>query len=139
MLMLCPTRELAVQVAEEVARLAAVQARGARGADLRRRELRAAVCGLRRARRSSSARRDESWTIWSESRCRSRRVAMVVLDEADRMLDMGFRDDMEPILSKAKPDAADGALLRHTSAGDPADDCQFTREPARAKIEEHAS
>ena len=32
------------------------------------------------------------------------RLRTLVLDEADRMLDMGFRDDMVSILSKAKPD-----------------------------------
>ena len=40
-----------------------------------------------------------------------RRLATVVLDEADEMLDMGFAEDIEAILD-ARPDAAaDGALL----------------------------
>ena len=36
---------------------------------------------------------------------------MVVLDEADEMLDMGFAEDLEAILEAVPDDAADGALL----------------------------
>jgi ATP-dependent RNA helicase DeaD len=55
-LILCPTRELAVQVSEEVHKLAFSSA-ASRAADLRRAILRAPVLGLGRARKSSSARR----------------------------------------------------------------------------------
>ena len=41
---------------------------------------------------------------------------MVVLDEADEMLDMGFAEDLEAILEATPDDAADGALLRDDAA-----------------------
>jgi superfamily II DNA/RNA helicase len=57
-LILCPTRELAVQVAEEFHKLALFKRGITRAADLRRPILRAAVLGTEaRARKSSSARR----------------------------------------------------------------------------------
>ena len=37
---------------------------------------------------------------------------MVILDEADRMLDMGFREDIENILAATAGGAPDGLLLR---------------------------
>src|SRR5204863_6070284 len=64
------------------------------------------------------------------------KVGMVVLDEADRMLDMGFRDDMEAILSKAKPDrqtvlfsATLPPAIRQMIA-------KFTRDPVNLHIED---
>lgn len=41
-------------------------------------------------------------------------VQMMVLDEADEMLDMGFREDIETILVKNSGGASDTALLRNT-------------------------
>ncbi len=38
-------------------------------------------------------------------------LAMLVLDEADEMLDMGFADDLEAILERHAADAPDGALF----------------------------
>ena len=46
----------------------------------------------------------------------STRVQIVVLDEADEMLDMGFAEDLEAILDATPGRAADGALLRHAAA-----------------------
>ena len=43
-------------------------------------------------------------------------VAVVVLDEADEMLDMGFAEDIEAILAETPKTAADGALLGHAAA-----------------------
>ena len=63
-------------------------------------------------------------------------VKMVVLDEADRMLDMGFRDDMEAILSRARPErqtvlfsATVPPAIRQMIA-------KFTREPVNIRIED---
>ena len=62
---------------------------------------------------------------------------MVILDEADRMLDMGFRDDIETILSRRRA-AADGLLFRDVSAGDPSLDSRPSREPVNIRIEAEA-
>ena len=45
-------------------------------------------------------------------------VAVVVLDEADEMLDMGFAEDLETILAGDPGRAPDGALLGHDLADD---------------------
>ena len=50
------------------------------------------------ARTSSSARRGGCATISSAARSTCRRCEVAVLDEADEMLDMGFREDLEEIL-----------------------------------------
>ncbi len=60
------------------------------------------------------------------------RLRMVVLDEADEMLRMGFIEDVEWILAQGAGvhgRAADGALLGHHAAGDPA---RRPAPPARA-------
>jgi len=97
-LIMCPTRELAVQVCEEVHRLGskmrglhAVPVYGGAPMDRQLRALREGahvVVGtpgrlLDHLRRGSF---DPS------------RVRMAVLDEADRMLDMGFKDEMDELL-----------------------------------------
>src|SRR6478609_572162 len=103
-LVLCPTRELAVQVAEEVSRLAS----GKRGV----REL-PIYGGASYERQFAGLRSGAQIIIGTPGRIMDHlerkslsldAVKMVVLDEADRMLDMGFREDMETILSRAKPD-----------------------------------
>ncbi len=57
-----------------------------------------------RARKSSSARRGGCATISSANGFDASRLAAVVLDEADEMLDMGFREDLEFILDAAPED-----------------------------------
>ena len=51
-------------------------------------------------------------------------VRYVVLDEADEMLDLGFLEDVETILSRCPVRPPDGALLGH----DPARDQEARRE-----------
>jgi len=43
-------------------------------------------------------------------------VEFVVLDEADRMLDMGFIDDVQTLLQKNQKKASNPAVLRHSVA-----------------------
>jgi ATP-dependent RNA helicase DeaD len=97
-LILCPTRELAVQVAEEVYKLAAFK-RGIHplpiyGGQSYDRQIRALKQGAQIVIGTPGRILDhlERGTLNLQS------VRMAVLDEADEMLDMGFRDDIEKIL-----------------------------------------
>ena len=73
-LILLPTRELAMQVAEEVAKLAQFKTRRARAADLRRGSpTTASSAACAKARRSSSARRAASWITSNAKRSSSTR------------------------------------------------------------------
>ena len=98
-LILCPTRELAVQVAEEAAKLAifkkGVQAVPVYGGQSYERQFRALAAGAQVVIGTPGRVMDhmERGTLKLEA------LKFVVLDEADRMLDMGFREDIEKILS----------------------------------------
>jgi len=100
-LILCPTRELAMQVAEEVAKLAQFK-RGVRelpiyGGQSYDRQLR----GLREGAQIIIGTPGRVMDHLERKTLKLDQVAMVILDEADRMLDMGFRDDIETILKQA--------------------------------------
>ena len=97
-IILCPTRELAIQVSEEVRKLTkykhGIQSLPVYG-------------GASIDRQISALRRGVHIVIGTPGRVmdhlerrtlRLDQVRMVVLDEADEMLDMGFRDDIETIL-----------------------------------------
>ncbi len=103
-LVLCPTRELAVQVCEEVNRLAsmlkgliAVPVYGGAPIDRQMRALRkgAHIVVGTPGRLMDHLRRK---TLRTET------IGLCILDEADRMLDMGFREDMEIILGNMSED-----------------------------------
>ncbi len=97
-LVLCPTRELAVQVAQEMGRLSKYK-RGVRieaiyGGDSIERQIRSLKKGVQIVVGTPGRVMDhmQRRTLdFSE-------VRMMVLDEADEMLDMGFREDIESIL-----------------------------------------
>jgi ATP-dependent RNA helicase DeaD len=97
-LVLCPTRELAVQVAEELKRLARY-----------RRDVHIVPVygGQPIKRQFDSLKRGARIVVGTPGRIMDHMnrgtlifdaLTMVVLDEADRMLDMGFVDDMKTIL-----------------------------------------
>ena len=99
-LALCPTRELAIQVCEEINRLAsalkglvAVPVYGGAPIDRQIRALRkgAHIVVGTPGRVMDHLRRNTFDTT---------AIRICILDEADRMLDMGFREDMEIILDK---------------------------------------
>ncbi|HEY0969193.1 MAG TPA: DEAD/DEAH box helicase [Opitutaceae bacterium] len=98
-LILCPTRELAVQVAEEMAKLAlfkrGVHAVPIFGGQSYERQFRALAAGTQVVIGTPGRVMDHM----ERGTLRLDKLSMVVLDEADRMLDMGFRDDIEKILS----------------------------------------
>src|ERR1700689_5022576 len=100
-LILCPTRELAVQVAEEVAKLAAFK-RGVReipiyGGQSYERQLR----GLRDGAQIVIGRPGRVLDHLDRRTLKMDQIKMVILDEADRMLDMGFVDDIRNVMKQA--------------------------------------
>ncbi|KAA0993757.1 DEAD/DEAH box helicase [Dyadobacter aurulentus] len=103
-LVLCPTRELAVQVSEEIGRLAKFQ-RGIKieaiyGGDSIDRQIRSLKKGVHIVVGTPGRVMDhmERKTLKFDE------VRMMVLDEADEMLDMGFREDIESILADMPED-----------------------------------
>ncbi|MGE9269315.1 MAG: DEAD/DEAH box helicase, partial [Verrucomicrobiales bacterium] len=98
-IVLCPTRELANQVCEEIHRLGskleglnAVPVYG--GAPIDRQ--------LRALRKGAQVVVGTPGRVLDHLKRRSldpSKITTVVLDEADRMLDMGFRDEMESLLA----------------------------------------
>ncbi len=101
-LILCPTRELAVQVAEEVGKLSffkrGLQAVPIYGGQSYERQFRALAAGAQIVIGTPGRVMDHM----DRGTLRLDALKLVVLDETDRMLDMGFRDDIEKIL-KAVP------------------------------------
>jgi ATP-dependent RNA helicase DeaD len=134
-LILCPTRELAMQVAEEVAKLAFFK-RGVRelpiyGGQSYDRQLR----GLREGAQIIIGTPGRVMDHLERKTLKLDQVKMVILDEADRMLDMGFREDIETILKQAPVERqtiffsatmppAIRQLIKH-----------FTRDPVNIRIE----
>ena len=98
-IVIVPTRELALQVSEELTKLASLTGHvcipvyGGTNIDNQVKQLRAGedivVCTPGRAK-----------DMLTKQALHVSKVSMVVLDEADRMLDMGFRKDLDFILSK---------------------------------------
>ncbi len=97
-LILCPTRELAVQVSEEVHKLAffkkGIHALPIYGGQSYERQYQ----GLRQGAQIVIGTPGRLMDHMRRGTIRLDAVKMVILDEADRMLDMGFRDDIEFIL-----------------------------------------
>ena len=97
-LILCPTRELAVQVAEEVYKLSAfkrsVHSVPIYGGQSYDRQIRALKQGAQIVIGTPGRILDHL----SRGTLELANVRMVVLDESDEMLDMGFRDDIEEVL-----------------------------------------
>lgn len=103
-LILCPTRELACQVADEVHKLAAHKS-GVAAVPL--------YGGASYERQFHELRRGVQIVIGTPGRILDHLergtlklgdLRLVVLDEADRMLDMGFRDDIAKVLEAAPPE-----------------------------------
>ena len=99
-LILCPTRELALQVAEEIKKLAKYK-RGVRieaiyGGDSIERQIRSLKSGVHIVIGTPGRVMDHM----ERNTLKLNNVKMMILDEADEMLDMGFREDIESILEE---------------------------------------
>ncbi len=103
-LVLCPTRELAVQVCEEIHRLASafkdLRAIPVYGGTPMDRQIKA----LRKGAHIVVGTPGRLMDHMKRKNFRSDAVRLCILDEADRMLDMGFREDMEVILDQLPPE-----------------------------------
>jgi ATP-dependent RNA helicase DeaD len=138
-LVLCPTRELAVQVAEEFGKLAffkkglmEVPIYGGQSYD---RQYRALDAGAQVVIGTPGRVMDHM----ERGSLRLDKLKVVVLDEADRMLDMGFRDDIEHIL-KSVPVATRQCLFFSATMPYAIQELikRYTRNPEWIKIEAQA-
>ncbi len=137
-IILCPTRELAVQVAEEVAKLAFFK-RGVRelpiyGGQSYQRQFR----GLQQGAHIVIGTPGRVMDHLDRGTLKLDAIKMVILDEADRMLDMGFLDDIKKILSHAP--AARQTVLFSATIPRPIQELikTFTRDPVNVRIESQA-
>ncbi|AKJ02032.1 ATP-independent RNA helicase DbpA [Archangium gephyra] len=102
-LVLCPTRELCAQVAGELRRLGrrlpGLQVLVLAGGQ----PVRPQVNALEKGAHVAVGTPGRILDLLQRESLETRQLATVVLDEADRMLDMGFREDMERILGQTPP------------------------------------
>jgi len=137
-LVLCPTRELAVQVSEEFAKLAfftrGLHSTPIYGGQSYERQFRALAAGTQIVIGTPGRILDhlERGTLQLDA------LKILVLDEVDRMLDMGFRDDIERVVQAAPA----GRQLLFFSATIPppirALIKRYSADPVSVKLEVHA-
>ena len=138
-LVLCPTRELAVQVSEEFGKLAFFK-RGLMevpiyGGQSYERQFRALAAGAQVVIGTPGRVMDhmERGTLLLDN------LKVIILDEADRMLDMGFRDDIEHIL-KSVPKERQCLFFSATMPRMIQELIKrYTRNPEWVRIEAHAA
>jgi ATP-dependent RNA helicase DeaD len=103
-IVLCPTRELAVQVAEEIRKLAKymsdIKVLPVYGGQEIVKQIRSLKNGVQIVVGTPGRVMDHM----RRKTVKFDHVKFVVLDEADEMLDMGFREDMETILTETPED-----------------------------------
>ena len=99
-IVLCPTRELAVQVSEEIRKLAKymsdIKVLPVYGGQEIVKQIKSLKAGVQIVVGTPGRVMDHM----RRKTVKFDHVSMVILDEADEMLDMGFREDMETILIK---------------------------------------
>ena len=137
-IILCPTRELAVQVAEEVAKLALFK-KGVKelpiyGGQSYERQFR----GLQQGAQIIIGTPGRVMDHLNRGTLKLDKIKMIILDEADRMLDMGFLDDIKTILSHA-PAERQTVLFSATLPGPIKTLIKtFTKNPVNLHIESQA-
>ncbi len=137
-LILCPTRELAVQVAEEVAKLAFYK-KGVRevpvyGGQSYERQFRGLDGGAQIVIGTPGRVMDHI----ERGSLKMDQLRMVILDEADRMLDMGFVEDIRTVLGKAPKERQ--TVFFSATMPRPIQDLikTFTHKPVSIKVETQA-
>jgi ATP-dependent RNA helicase DeaD len=135
-LILCPTRELAVQVSEELHKLAlfrpGIHALPIYGGQSYERQF----DGLRRGAQIVIGTPGRVMDHMRRGTLRLDKVKMAVLDEADVMLDMGFRDDIELILQGVPKERQ--TVFFSATMPRPIQDLirKYSRDPQNVRIEQ---
>lgn len=103
-MVICPTRELAIQVADEIRKLAkympSVKVLPIYGGQEISKQIRSLKAGVQVIIGTPGRIMDHM----RRKTVKFDEICTVVLDEADEMLDMGFREDIETILSEIRED-----------------------------------
>ena len=133
-IILCPTRELAIQVAEEMNKLAKykkdVSFLPVYGGQPIERQLKALRKGVQIVIGTPGRVLDHI----DRKTIDLKNIRLVVLDEADEMLDMGFRDDIELIL-KTTPKQRQTVMFSATMAKDIMELAKkYQKNPAHIKV-----
>jgi ATP-dependent RNA helicase DeaD len=137
-LVLCPTRELAVQVSEEVHKLAlfkrGIHALPIYGGQSYERQ----YMGLRQGGHIVIGTPGRVMDHMRRGTLRLDKARMVILDEADVMLNMGFRDDIETILQSVPQERQ--TVFFSATMPRPIRELieKHSREPQNVKIEQKA-
>ncbi|MET0387246.1 MAG: ATP-dependent RNA helicase DbpA [Polyangiales bacterium] len=134
-LVLCPTRELCAQVARELRRLgrrhAGLQVLTVAGGEPLRAQAAALDRGVHVVVGTPGRVRDQL----QRGSLQLQSLASLVLDEADRMLDMGFQEDMEEILRHTPPERQTVFFSATFPRSIAQLSAQYQRDPARVTIE----
>lgn len=133
-LVLCPTRELCIQVAGDlsaiahhVPRLRVVAVYG--GADIVTQ-----IRALRRGAQIVVATPGRLCDLIRRDRIGIKQIATVVLDEADEMLDMGFKEELSTILAET-PESKNSLLFAATMDGEVAAIARtYLRDPVQITV-----
>jgi ATP-dependent RNA helicase DeaD len=137
-LILCPTRELAMQVSEEIHKLAffkrgiiALPIYGGQSYDRQ-------LFGLRQGAQIVIGTPGRVMDHMRRGTLRLDNIKMVILDEADVMLNMGFRDDIETILKDAPKERQ--TVFFSATMPKPIRDLieKYSRAPENIKMEQKA-
>src|SRR5580765_7798885 len=137
-LILCPTRELAIQVSEEIHKLAmfkrGVNALPIYGGQSYERQF----YGLKQGAQIVIGTPGRIMDHMRRGTLRLETLKLVILDEADVMLNMGFRDDIETILKDAPKDRQ--TIFFSATMPRPIRDLieKYSRDPQNVKIEQKA-
>ena len=137
-LILCPTRELAIQVSEEIHKLAffkrGISCLPIYGGQSYERQF----FGLKQGAQIVIGTPGRVMDHMRRGTLRLGTVKMVILDEADVMLNMGFRDDIETILKDAPKERQ--TVFFSATMPKPIRDLieKYSREPQNVKIEQKA-
>ena len=137
-MILCPTRELAVQVSEEVHKLAffkrGIHALPVYGGQSYERQF----IGLKQGAQIVIGTPGRVMDHMRRGTLRLDKIRMVVLDEADVMLDMGFREDIEFILQGMPPERQ--TVFFSATMPRPIQELikRYARDPQNVRIEQKA-